>query len=177
MAPKVLRTKLDNVLMFQLEHNEDHRGTYTQLYHKADYSEIIRKELGKEVEFLEDDFACSSKNVLRGIHGDDRTWKLVTCLSGKFYIVVVNCDQESINFGKWESFILTKENGKQVLIPPKHGHAYVVLSDNAVFHYKQSCAYQGMEKQFTYKYNDPRFNIWWPIKNPITSIRDEQGYV
>jgi len=177
MTPKVSKTNLENVLMFQLEHNEDHRGTYTQLYHKADYSEIIKKELGKEVEFLEDDFACSSKYVLRGIHGDDRTWKLVTCLSGKFYIVVVNCDEASPSFGKWQSFILTKENGKQVLVPPKHGHAYVVLSDNAVFHYKQSCAYQGMEKQFTYRYDDPKFKIWWPIKNPITSQRDERGYV
>lgn len=174
---QVSKTKLDNVLLFQLTHFEDHRGTYTQLYHKADYEEIIKRELGKEVEFVEDDFAASSKHVLRGIHGDDRTWKLVTCLSGRFYIVVVNCDKDSENFGKWQNFILTKENGKQLLIPPKHGHGYLVLSENAVFNYKQSCYYQGMEKQFTYKYDDPRFKIWWPIKNPILSQRDEMGHI
>ncbi len=175
--PKVSRTKLNNVLMFQLEHFEDHRGTYTSIYNKKEYAEIIKKELNQDIEFAEDDFAMSSKHVLRGIHGDDRTWKLVTCLSGKFYIVVVNCDETSLDFGKWESFVLTKDNGKQVLIPPKHGHGYVVLSDNAVFHYKQSCYYQGMEKQFTYKYDDPKFKIWWPIKDPILSQRDERGYV
>jgi dTDP-4-dehydrorhamnose 3,5-epimerase len=114
---------------------------------------------------------------LRGIHGDDRTWKLVTCLYGKFYIAVVNCDESSPNFGKWQSFVLTRENGKQVLIPPKYGHAYQVLSNQAVFNYKQSCYYKGMENQFTYKYDDPRFKIWWPIKNPIISIRDETGHV
>ena len=173
---KVSKTKLDNILTFQLEPSEDHRGSYAQLYHKADYIEIIKKELGKEVEFVEDDFVVSSKNVLRGIHGDDRTWKLVTCLSGRFYIVVVDCNEESPNFGKWESFVLTKENGKQVLVAPKHGLAYVVLSDKAVFHYKQSCYYQGMKKQFTYRYDDPKFKIWWPIKNPIISQRDERGY-
>lgn len=172
---KVSKTKLDNVLLFQLEHFEDHRGTYTAVYNKAEYSTAIKEELNKEVEFVEDDYAFSRKHVLRGIHGDNRTWKLVTCMFGKFYIVVVNCDKDSENFGKWQSFILTRENGKQVLIPPKHGHAYLVLSDNAIFHYKQSCYYQGMGKQFTYKYNDSRFNIWWPIKNPILSLRDESG--
>lgn len=174
---KVSKTKLDNVLLFQLEHFEDHRGTYTAIYNKAEYSEAVKRELGEEVEFIEDDFAVSSKHVLRGIHGDDRTWKLVTCLFGKFYIVVVDCDKDSENFGKWQSFILTKENGKQILIPPKYGHGYLVLSDNAIFHYKQSCYYQGMEKQFTYKYNDPRFKIWWPIKNPILSQRDEVEHI
>ena len=174
---KVKKTKLNNVLIFQLEHFKDYRGTYTQLYRKDEYAEIIKKELKEKVEFLEDDYAYSKKNVIRGIHGDDRTWKLVTCLFGEFYIVVVNCDQRSKNFGKWQSFNLTRENGKQVLIPPNHGHAYAVLSREAVFHYKQSCYYQGMKKQFTYKYNDSRFNIPWPIKNPILSKRDEQGYV
>ena len=117
---KIAKTKLDKVLLFQLDHFEDHRGTYTSIYNKAEYTEAIGKELGEVVEFVEDDFAMSSKHVLRGIHGDERTWKLVTCLAGKFYIVVVNCDQNSENFGKWQSFILTKENGKQVLIPPKY---------------------------------------------------------
>ena len=97
----VKKTNLEKVLLFQLDHFEDYRGSYTQLYHKKDYQDIIKKELAKEIEFVEDDFAMSSKNVLRGIHGDDRTWKLVTCLSGKFYIVVVNCDENSQNFGKW----------------------------------------------------------------------------
>ena len=174
---KVSKTKLNNVLLFQLEHFKDHRGTYTSIYNKEEYTKAIKRELGKKVEFFEDDYAFSRKNVIRGIHGDDRTWKLVTCLFGEFYIVVVNCDKESKDFGKWEKFVLTRENGKQVLIPPKHGHAYAVLSDEAIFHYKQSCYYRGMEKQFTYKYDDSRFNIPWPIKNPILSKRDEQGHI
>jgi dTDP-4-dehydrorhamnose 3,5-epimerase len=95
---KASKTKLDNVLLFQLEYSEDHRGTYAPVYHKENYAELIKKELGKDVEFVEDDYAFSVKNVLRGIHGDDRTWKLVTCMFGKFYIVVTNCDEKSDNF-------------------------------------------------------------------------------
>ena len=171
----VSKTNLKNVLLFQLEHFEDHRGNYTQLYHMADYQKMIGEQTGEDIEFLEDDYAGSCKNVLRGIHGDDRTWKLVTCLYGKFYIVVVNCDEKSPDFGKWQNFLLTKENGKQLLIPPKYGHAYQVLSEQAVFNYKQTCYYKGMTNQFTYKWDDPRFKIWWPIKTPILSQRDENG--
>lgn len=174
---KVEKTQLTNVLLFHHDYHEDHRGTYEELYNKVDYSEVIKQETGHDIEFLEDDFAVSSKHVLRGIHGDDRNWKLVTCLRGRFYIVVVNCDKENEDFGKWQNLVLSSENRKQVLVPPNHGHAYVVMTDEAIFHYKQSCIYQGMKKQFTYRHDDPRFNIWWPIKNPILSKRDASGKV
>ena len=173
----VSKTSLENVLLLQLDHREDHRGTYTRLYQTEEYTKIIKEYTGQKIEFLEDDFAASSRNVLRGIHGDDRTWKLITCLFGKFYIVIVNCKKDSSNFGKWQNFILTYENGKQLLVPPKHGNGYQILSSHAVLHYKQSCSYLGKTQQFTYKWNEPLFNIWWPIKNPILSLRDELGYV
>ena len=163
---------MKNVLVFEHYVFEDHRGTYEELYNKRDYTKAIKNEIGQEVEFLEDDIAVSSRHVLRGFHGDDRTWKLVTCLRGRFYIVVLNYNKDSENFGQWQSMVLSSENKKQVLVPPNHGHAYVVMSDNAIFHYKQSCIYEGIDRQFTIKYNDPRFNVWWPIKNPILSDRD-----
>ena len=173
----VSKTSLQNVLLFQLDHREDHRGTYTRLYHEEEYMAVIKENTGQVVEFLEDSFATSSRSVLRGIHGDDRTWKLVSCLFGKFYMVVVNCDENSLDFGKWQHFILTFENGRQLLIPPKYGVAHLILSDHVILHYKQSCFYRGKDQQFTYKWNDPRFNIWWPIKDPILSRRDELGRI
>lgn len=173
----VEKTNLKNVLVFRHFVFEDHRGTYEELYNKCDYTEIIKHETGFDLDFMEDNIAKSSKHVLRGFHGDDRTWKLVTCLKGKFYIVVLNYDETSENFGKWQSFVPSAENYMQVLIPPKYGHAYVVMSDEAIFHYKQSCVYQGMTQQFTVRHDDPRFNVWWPVKNPILSIRDERGYI
>ena len=93
---------------------------------------------------------------------------------GRFYFVVVDCDKESANYGKWESFILSEENRYQVLVPPKYGNGHLALSDRIIFHYKQS-AYYNPEGQFSYRFDDPRFNIWWPIKNPILSRRDEAG--
>ena len=166
---EVSKTKLDNVLLIKLDVFEDHRGEYVEIYNE----ELYRKN-GIDIKFVQDDISVSTKNVLRGIHGDAETWKLISCLHGKFYFVVVNCDVDSENFGKWQSFVLSDVNRLQVLVPPKHGNAHLVLSDKAIFHYKQS-TYYDPTKQFTYKWNDPKFNIWWPIKNPILSQRDEVG--
>jgi dTDP-4-dehydrorhamnose 3,5-epimerase len=167
---KITKTTLDDVLLIKLDVFEDHRGEYVETYNE----ELYRKN-GIEVKFVQDDISISSENVLRGIHGDSKTWKLISCLFGKFYLVVVNCDVNSEKFGKWESFVLSDVNRLQVLVPPKYGNAHLILSDKAIFHYKQSTHYNPA-KQFTYKWNDPKFNIWWPIKNPILSQRDEEGH-
>jgi len=165
---EVRATSLDGVLVVKPETIfEDFRGTYVELY-----NELLYRETGITQDFVQDDISTSSKHVLRGIHGDQKTWKLVSCLYGKFYLVVVNCDEESKDFAKWESFLRSDRNNLQVLIPPKHGNGHVVLSDHAIFHYKQT-SYYDRASQFTYSWNDPRFNIWWPIKNPLVSQRDE----
>ena len=164
---EVSKTDIDGVLLIKLGIFEDHRGEYIETYNEALY-----KENGIDTKLVQDDISVSSKNVLRGIHGDDQTWKLISCLYGKFYLVVVNCDTESKDFGKWQSFVLSDKNRQQVLVPPKYGNAHLVLSDRTIFHYKQS-TYYDRKKQFTYKWDDPKFNIWWPIKKPILSQRDE----
>ena len=166
---KVFKTKLKGVLLIALDIFEDHRGYYVETYSEESY-----KKLGIGIKFVEDDISVSSKSVLRGIHGDDRSWKLISCLYGKFYFVVVNCDEHSKDFGKWESFILSDVNRHQVLVPPKFGNAHLVLSEIDIFHYKQS-SYYNPKGQFTYRWDDPKFKIWWPIKNPILSQRDEVG--
>lgn len=167
---KLLKTKLEGVLVVKVDVFKDFRGEYIEIYNEGLY-----KKNGIDIKFLQDDISVSSRDVLRGIHGDSETWKLVSCLYGKFYFVVVNCDINSENFGKWQSFTLSDKNRLQVLVPPKYGNAHLVLSEKAIFNYKQS-TYYNPEKQFTYKWNDPKFKIWWPIKNPILSQRDEAGH-
>lgn len=145
----------------------DLRGTYVETY-----NEKLYKDAGINVDFVQDDVSTSHKNVLRGIHGDYETYKLVSCLYGKFYLVVVNWDASSPQFKQWDYFMLSDANRRQVLIPPKHGNAHLVLSDVAIFHYKQS-TYYNRASQFTIKWNNPELKIVWPIKNPILSDRDK----
>ena len=165
---EVHKTKLDGVLLIKPPTIfEDFRGTYIETY-----NETLYKETGITVSFMQDDISTSFRHVLRGIHGDSETWKLVSCLYGKFYLVVINWDKESPQFKQWESFVLSDQNRLQVLIPPKFGNGHVVLTEQAIFHYKQSTSYN-RAGQFTLIWNDPQLNIWWPIKQPIVSRRDE----
>jgi len=163
----VTKTQLEGVLMIQPDVFEDFRGQYIETYNEALYQQ---HEIN--VKFIQDDISVSSQHVLRGLHGDEKTWKLVSCLYGTFYFVVVNCDKNSPDFGKWQSFTLSDKNRLQVLVPPKHANGHLVLSESAIFSYKQSENYD-RASQFSYKWNDPAFNIWWPIKNPILSQRDQ----
>ena len=166
---KVSKTKLEGVLQIFPDIFKDFRGQFVETY-----NEKLYKKNGINIKFIQDDIALSKKNVLRGIHGDNKTWKLVSCLYGKLYFVVVNCDKESKDFGKGQAFILSDKDRQQILIPPKYGNAYLVLSEKAIFSYKQS-TYYDPKRQFSYKWDDPRFKIKWPIKNPILSERDKLG--
>jgi len=165
---EVTKSKLEGVVVIKPPTIfEDFRGTYVETY-----NEQIYQEAGISVNFVQDDISVSSQHVLRGIHGDQETWKLISCLAGKFYLVVVNWDRTSPQYGQWDSFTLSEQNRLQVLIPPKFGNGHLVLSEQAIFHYKQS-SYYNRAGQFTLVWNDPQLKIWWPIKQPIVSRRDE----
>jgi dTDP-4-dehydrorhamnose 3,5-epimerase len=166
---EVSQTELAGVLLIKPTVFEDFRGEYIETY-----NEVLYRDKGIDVKFIQDDISVSGRNVLRGIHGDDQTWKLISCLYGKFYLVVVNCDGGSDDFGRWQSFVLSDKNRLQVLVPPKYGNAHLVLTEQTIFHYKQS-TYYDRSRQFTYKWDDPRFHIWWPVRNPIVSQRDESA--
>lgn len=163
----VVQTELPGVLVVQPTVFDDFRGEYVETWNDAEY-----RKNGIDATFVQDDISVSRQHVLRGIHGDAETWKLVSCLHGAFYLVVLNHDRESEHFGKWISFTLSDKNRKQVLIPPKHGNGHVVLTEQAIFHYKQT-SYYNPQGQFTVRWDDPRFDIWWPVKHPLLSRRDE----
>lgn len=168
MEMKIEETELDGVLLITPPTiYEDFRGEYIETYNKEVY-----QRYGIFVEFIQDDISVSRKNVLRGLHGDQETWKLISCLYGSFYLVVVNNDPLSKHYKKSTSFTLSDRNRRQVLIPPKHGNGHLVLTDQAIFHYKQNTQYN-RNGQFTIKWNDPEYGLWWPISNPILSQRDQ----
>lgn len=121
--------------------------------------------------FVQDDISVSRRHVLRGVHGDYATTKLVSCLQGAFYLVVVNNILNSPQFRQWQGFTLSEHNRQQILVPPGFGNGHVVLTETAMFHYKQTTEYD-RSSQFTLLWNDPMLDIWWPIANPITSPRD-----
>lgn len=163
----VEKTDLDGVLtIVPPTVFEDFRGVYVETYNRRLY-----QQAGIDQDFLQDDISVSSRHVLRGLHGDASTWKLISCLSGKFYLVVVNWTKGSAQFGQWRGFTLSEANRLQILIPPGFGNGHLVLSEQAIFHYKQTTEYD-RAGQFTLRWNDPALGIFWPVTDPILSERD-----
>ncbi len=164
---KIRQSKLNGVLVIEPPTNfVDFRGSYVETYHEAMY-----RDAGITADFVQDDISTSKKDVLRGLHGDQKTWKLISCLYGRFFFVIVNWDETSPQFGEWETFDLSDKNRLQVLVPPKFGNGHLVLSDVAIFHYKQS-SYYDRAGQFTIPWNNKKLGIPWPVTHPILSDRD-----
>ena len=134
-----------------------------------------KDEFKVDLEFNHDKISTSRKHVLRGIHGDFKSWKLVTCLYGEIYFVILDNRKSSDTFGKWESMVLDDKNKKQVLLPPGVGNGFLVMSNHCVFGYKWSYNgnYPDVDDQFSIKWNDTSVGIHWPIQNPILSERDK----
>jgi dTDP-4-dehydrorhamnose 3,5-epimerase len=155
------------VKIFQPDVYTDFRGDLWTLWNKDKFE--------PQLDFNHDKVSTSRKHVLRGIHGDSKSWKLITCLYGEMYFVVVDNRPESLNYLKWDSLILDDRTRKSVLVPPQFGNAFLVLSENSVFHYKWAYpgGYPDVEDQFTLKWNDSRLNIDWPISNPLLQKRDK----
>lgn len=164
---KVFQTSLPGVLKIVRPIFQDHRGIYTEEYNEQDYFNA-----GIPIKLVSNTSSLSGYNALRGLHGDSKTWKLVTCLCGEIYFVVLNYDPSSPYYGKWESFVLTPQNGLQVLVPPMHANGHLIMSSEALFDYYQSEYYTDGSNQFSLRWNDPRFDIPWPTINPILSDRD-----
>lgn len=163
---RVQNTAIEGLKVIQPEFHEDYRGTNFESFNKFSYHhESITQS------FIVDSISTSRKHVLRGIHGDYRTTKLISCLYGTIFFVVIDWRPDSDTYGDYITMTLSDRNKQQMLVPPGCGNAHLVMSDECVFSYKLD-QYYDRDSQFTLKWNDDRFNIPWPIKHPILSERD-----
>ena len=161
---------IPDLVWFRTKKFSDLRGSlYTTFYR-----DVMEEFLPKELYFKHDKFALTFHNCLRGIHGDTKSWKLVTCVYGEVTQVAVDLRKDSPTYGKWEKFIINQDNQVSVLLPPGFGNSFYVNSETAVYHYK--LAYEGeyfdAADQFSVRWNDPTLGIEWPCENPILSDRD-----
>ena len=118
-------------------------------------------------------FSKSYQGVLRGLHYDNKTWKLVQAVVGDIYLVVLDTRTNSETYGKWESYIISEKTRDQVLIPPGFANGHYALTD-CVFHYNlfYEGEYVDENAQGVIKWNDENFSIEWPTTTPILQKRD-----
>ena len=161
---------IDGVVIIEPSISSDRRGNIWTSFLKDEIDMLLPNKLV----FKHDKFSESKFNVLRGIHGDHKSWKLVTAVYGEITQVVVDCRKNSTTYMKYEKFLINKDNQKLILIPPGLGNSYYVSSNEAVYHYK--LAYDGeyidADEQFTLRWDDNNVGIDWGDIKPILSDRD-----
>ena len=163
---KIIKTKFKELLIYESKNFIDNRGYFRELT----IEKIIKKKLVFTV------VSKSKKNVLRGLHmqRNNIQGKYLSVVKGKILDVVVDCRKNSKTFGKNYKIILSQKNSKSIYIPAGFLHGFLGLEDENIVVY--GCTkYRDKDSEIGVMWNDPNLGISWPIKKPITSIKDKQN--
>jgi dTDP-4-dehydrorhamnose 3,5-epimerase len=144
----------------------DFRGHYHELFNKR-----MLNENGITDDFIQFCVSVSNKLVLRGIHGDAGTAKLITCLHGKIQYAFVDNRPDSETYKNVVHGVMDSAKPFLIYLPPGIGNSYLTLSDVSFYMYSQT-TYYGDFKQFTLQWDDPEFKIPWMTDKPVLSPRD-----
>ena len=171
---KVLETNLQDVKIIETTIFGDHRGFFTESYKKEAFLEA-----GITIDFIQDNHSLSVEpGVLRGMHfqtpGKAQT-KLVRATTGVIYDVLVDMRVGSPTYGKWEGYILSEYNHRQLLVPKGFAHGFVTLTPNCNVQYKVD-EYYSKENDGGIAFDDPAVGIIWPmpIEKLVLSEKDTQ---
>ena len=151
----------------------DHRGGFLK-----DYNVDTFKANGIEHDLKEVFYTISKRGVIRAEHFQlvKQQAKLVRCISGHVYDVIVDLRPWSETYGQWRGFHLTGDDQTALFVPQYFGHGYLVIEDSVVS-YKCGEVFFG-EGDSGIMYNDPDLNIQWPFEliggteNMIISEKD-----
>lgn len=156
---------LQGAFLITLEKKVDHRGFFARTFCK----QLFEKQ-GLCATFVQDSMSFSKKRgTVRGLHYQDPypEIKLIQCLRGELFDVMVDIRKDSPTFGKWVSVTLQPEHPQLLYIPTGIAHGFQSLQDDTILQYKIS-EYYHPEAARELRWNDPTFNITWPLKDDLT---------
>lgn len=168
----VTRPEIPGVLLLQSEIFRDARGHFLESYNRR---ELARAGINQR--FVQDNVACSARNVVRGLHYQGRhpQGKLVRPLHGSIYAVALDIRTDSLAFGKHYGVQLDADDGHALWIPPGLAHGFSVISEAAVVLYKMT-NYWTPQFERTLRWDDPDLHINWPLSGPaVLSANDQAG--
>jgi len=136
------------------------------------YTVYDRRKMPLECEFVQDKISKSNQGVIRGFHGDNKTWKLISCLQGKVKLITYNIDS-----GEKKVYFLDGDDKEScsVLVPPRTLNAHQCLSQSCIFYYKWSEFYTSPEEQWSVHYNDADISPEWEEGLHTTVSERDQG--
>ena len=168
---KVTPTALAVVKLIEPQVFGDDRGFFMESWNARAFAAA-----GLDATFVQDNHSRSRKGVLRGLHYqiEHAQGKLVRCVAGEVFDVVVDLRRSSPTFGRAVGLTLSEQNRRMLWVPPGFAHGFLVVSDFAEFLYKTT-DYWYPEHERSLLWNDPALAIEWPAGTPILTAKDAAG--
>lgn len=164
------QTPLKDAYVIDLEKKGDERGFFARLFCAEEFSKH-----GLEPQFIQANNSFSvEKGTLRGLHyqlSPDAETKLVRCIRGSFYDVILDLRPDSPTFGQSFGAVLSSENRQMMYVPKGFAHGFLTLEPNSEVLYLVSAVYSKNNERGI-RWNDPRFEIEWPDSPKVISERD-----
>ena len=161
---------IQGVFVIEIEKNHDSRGFFARSFDKK-----IFAELGLKSDFVQNNISFNKiKGTIRGMHYQKIPFqeaKLVRCVRGKVFEVVLDLRKDSKTYKKWVSEELSSNNFKLIYVPEGCALGFQTLEDETELFYQMS-QYYNPEASVGVKWNDPVFNIKWPLEVTVISEKD-----
>jgi dTDP-4-dehydrorhamnose 3,5-epimerase len=166
---ELMPTPIADCCVLVLDRYADSRGVLTELFRGSRYAGH-----GLPTAWTQINCSTSAKNVVRGIHIAPFA-KLVACVQGRIFDVIVDVRPGSASYRRWVGEELSPTNGRQLYIPPGCGHAFMALEEQSTVVYAQTGEYNPAVER-TINWRDPQLGITWPVADKyILSPRDRDS--
>ncbi|MDG1693893.1 MAG: dTDP-4-dehydrorhamnose 3,5-epimerase [Porticoccaceae bacterium] len=165
-------TEIQGLYLVDLQQISDDRGFFARAFCKEEFAEI-----GLESEVLQANMSFSKNaGTLRGMHYQKNPYqetKLIRCIRGSIYDVVIDLRKDSPSYGDWYGVELNDKNRTALMVPKDFAHGFITLQDDTEVMYLVSQSYvPGAEMGI--RWNDPRFAISWPVEPTVISSKDAE---
>ena len=167
---KYKETKISGVHLIDLEPRGDERGFFSRMFCRTEFAAH-----GLETNFPQFNTSYTKHHhTLRGMHyqlDDAAEVKVIKCIAGRLFDVVLDLRPQSPTFKKWFAAELSAESRTMMYVPQGCAHGFMSLSDDVEMIYFVSAAYDG-QKERAVRWNDPEFGIVWPHEPALISEKD-----
>jgi len=167
---KFQRTTLQDAMLINVDRFEDERGHFARTFCREEFA-----EQGLETEYVQANHSGNiARGTLRGLHMQREPHgevKLVRCVKGAIWDVIVDMRPGSQTYRSWEGFELSEENSRLLYVPAGFAHGFLTLADNTDVIYQVSHAYTP-QAEVGVRYNDPVLGIDWPDEARVVSAKD-----
>lgn len=163
-------TSIADAHIIDIEPFFDERGFFARTWCQRELAEH-----GLCVEISQESISSNrKKGTLRGLHFQTPPHdevKIVRCMRGAVFDVIVDLRPRSTTYLRWQGFELTGENHRALYVPNGCAHGFQTLTDETEVHYQIS-SFHAPEAAAGYRFDDPAFAIAWPLPAAVISERD-----